>query len=513
MDTLEAKIWYLHFVQAMPREEDDTLLARAIDALSCVAGSEERVGRPFLLDGRGAPHPAFNAFFAGRRMRNRAASTNRKYAFALRVWLNFLELRGVSWDAATDDDLFDYKFWRRTDEANPRRVAGSTWRDDLSAISAFNDWTERLQGGAPTPVGTSANFVRGSTVGTRTWGPRLDFAGSRGRAGASRVRSADVKWFSPGAYRLWRDMGILGIAPDGKERTRWRPRAQTRDAAFVDGLYGTGLRIQEWSSVFVNELRQPDGDHNYVTLQLADACAKGGRGHPYWAKRDVLNSVSNYIETDRAASIRHAQTLGTYEQLPGLRIIREIRDDLLLTLALPERPSTTMKLNDLSPEQRATLFTRTGEGLVPLALWLNEDGLPRRKRSWYTAFERANKRVEKAGIDRLKCHPHVLRHSFALRWYAVGRLVWERRAPGLSAGQALDFREQFGDTWSLVQTMLGHSNVNTTKDTYLEPFRGLDVKLLLEHGVNELQAETLLDVLRSNPRVRLGDDMPFGGGR
>jgi integrase len=518
VDTLEARIWYLHFVQVMPRDEDDPLLARAIDALPSVAGKKERVGRPFLLDGRGAPHPAFNAFFASRRMRNRAASTNRKYAFALRVWLNFLELRGVSWDAATDDDLFDYKFWRRTDEANPRRVAGSTWRDDLAAISAFNDWTERLQG-APTPVGESANFVQGGTVATRTWGPRLDFAGSRGkagsrgRAGASRVRSADVKWFSPGAYRLWRDVGILGIAPDGKERTRWRPRSQTRDAAFVDGLYGTGLRIQEWSSVLVNELRQPDGDHNYVTLQLADACAKGGRGHPYWAKRDVLNSVSNYIETDRAASIRHAQTLGTYEQLADLRIIREIKDDSLLTVALPERPPTTLKLNDLSPEQRETLFTRTSEGLVPLALWLNEDGLPRRKRSWYTAFERANKRVEKAGIDRLKCHPHVLRHSFSLRWYAVGRLVWERRAPGLSPGQVHDFREQFGDTWSLVQTMLGHSNVNTTKDIYLEPFRALDVKLLLEHGVNELQAETLLDVLRSNPRVRLEDDMAFVGER
>lgn len=122
MDTLEAKIWYLHFVQVLPRDDDDPLLVRAIDALSSVAGNTERVGRPFLLDGRGAPHSAFNAFFASRRMRNRAASTNRKYAFALRVWLNFLELRGVSWDAATDDDLFDYKFWRRTDEANPRRV-------------------------------------------------------------------------------------------------------------------------------------------------------------------------------------------------------------------------------------------------------------------------------------------------------------------------------------------------------------------------------------------------------
>lgn len=61
--------------------------------------------------------------------------------------------------------------------------------------------------------------------------------------------------------------------------------------------------------------------------------------------------------------------------------------------------------------------------------------------------------------------------------------------------------------------MLGHSDVNTTKDVYLEPFRGLDVKLLLEHGVNVLQAETLLQVLRSDPRVRIDEVGPVGEGR
>ncbi|WP_133206697.1 MULTISPECIES: hypothetical protein [Arthrobacter] len=100
--------------------------------------------------------------------------------------MNFLELRRVYWDAATDDDLFDYKFWHRTDEANPKSVAGSTWRDDLSAISAFNASTERLQG-APTPVGTSASFVRGGTIAIRAWGLVWTLqvaAAGRGRLGS-----------------------------------------------------------------------------------------------------------------------------------------------------------------------------------------------------------------------------------------------------------------------------------------------------------------------------------------
>ncbi|WP_251420707.1 site-specific integrase [Pseudarthrobacter sp. NCCP-2145] len=501
------RTWHLHFVQALPQKAADALLVRALGPLSDGHGNAARVGRPFLLDGRGSPHAAVNAFFSSRRMRNRAASTNRKYAFALRVWMNFLELRQTAWDAAADDDLFDYKFWRRTDENNPRRVAGSTWRDDLSAISAFYGWAEGFQETALASLGTPDSLVRGPRD-RRTWGTRPEYSAKRGRAGASTVRSADVKWFSPGAFRRWRDVGILGMAPDGTERIRWRPRSLTRDAAFVDGLHGTGLRLQEWASVLVNELRHPSDENNYVTLRLADACAKGGHGRPYWAKREVLNSVWNYIETERASSIRRARASGVYERLSGMRIICEVREDALLTLSEPGRPSSLLVLNDLSPEERQSLFVRTAEGLEPLALWLNEDGLPRGKRSWYKCFNGANRRVARAGIDRLQCHPHVLRHSFALRWYAVGRLVWERRAPSLSPGQALDFREQFGDTWSLVQMMLGHSDVNTTRDIYLDPFRGLDVKLLLEHGVNELQAETLLHVLRPDPRVRLDEVRP-----
>ena len=49
-----------------------------------------------------------------------------------------------------------------------------------------------------------------------------------------------------------------------------------------------------------------------------------------------------------------------------------------------------------------------------------------------------------------------MRHSFALRWYSVGRLAYEQRFAHLNAEEQKDFREQFGDTWDLVATMLGH---------------------------------------------------------
>ncbi|MBC7304353.1 MAG: site-specific integrase, partial [Nocardia sp.] len=65
-----------------------------------------------------------------------------------------------------------------------------------------------------------------------------------------------------------------------------------------------------------------------------------------------------------------------------------------------------------------------------------------------------------------------------------------------------DFREQFGDTWHLVQTMLGHRSVETTKNVYLEPFRSLDVELLLAHAEGFPISKFMAEVFASHPRVR-----------
>ncbi len=57
----------------------------------------------------------------------------------------------------------------------------------------------------------------------------------------------------------------------------------------------------------------------------------------------------------------------------------------------------------------------------------------------------------------------MLRHSMALKWFAIGKLVHAAWLGHLPPDEASDFRAQFGDTWHLVQTMLGHRRVETTK--------------------------------------------------
>lgn len=492
--------WFLYFVPVSADLGDEFDLSERVGAPIDFPAS--KVGRPFFVNEIGKPHSVLNAYFSSGRMRHRSAGTNRKYAYSLRSWVSFLATQGKEWSDATDEDVLDYMFWRRTDEANPRPVSGSTWAGDAVAVAQFHEWALTHVNGPRLSVRTSAARP---APGNRVVRGSLDLR-------PATVRKSDVKWLSPAAVERWRDIGTHGLSPDGVERSRWRPRSQWRDAAFVDGLYGSGLRLQEWSSVLRLEIRAP-GAHRYVAHRVADACAKNRRGHAYWLRHAVLDSIAGYVETERNDAVRRAQLAGTYEAVEERWIIdaTEYRSDDAVTLRRATGEGTrTMRVNDMTPAFRRRVFIEGELGLEPAALWLNEDGRPRPQRAWYRTFSRANARVERAGVTRLRCHPHMLRHSFALKWYAVGRLIWERRAVSADEGYLRDFREQFGDTWMLVQTMLGHADVETTKNVYLEPFRALDVKALLEYGQDELNADVLLSVLQEDPRVRLSDTRAGG---
>ncbi|MGI8677638.1 MAG: site-specific integrase [Jatrophihabitans sp.] len=163
-----------------------------------------------------------------------------------------------------------------------------------------------------------------------------------------------------------------------------------------------------------------------------------------------------------------------------------------------------VSLDALGPQTRLLLLRRTPAGLEPAALWLNEDGLPRTAHGWHHTFTCANNRLRRQGFVGFAGAPHMLRHSFALRWYAVGRLLYEARFAHLTAEETRDFRAQFGNTWDLVQMLLGHRDQRTTKDVYLEPFRSLDMELLFLHAADTAVPEIMATLFEQDRRV-LGD--------
>lgn len=456
----------------------DELLVENRDLFALLAEDGRCVGRPFLIGPDGRADARVNGFFSAPRMRSKSPLTWAKYAQSLAMWLNFLHVLGRPWDAATVDDAEYFKEWRITETRNPSRVEPSTFAANMAALRSFYRWAAP-RFGVVDPVGAEGDF---DLV------PR----------GARRYR---VKWLDPGGYRRWRDLGLGGMSIDGRPNPTFRGRNEQRDCAFAEGLYGSGLRLGEWASVVLPELPGDDPGRGYSTCRLADACAKGGYGHVYWLPRQALVDVFSYVEGARARIVRAAQREGRYDAVDEKKIVlRSTGREVVLRNS--DGAQRTVSLNILNPAQRRELYRMTPKGPEPLAVWLNEDGQPRLAHGWEHTFQDANKRIAKLGLTDFTATPHMLRHSCALRWFAIGRLAYEKRFAHLTEDEAKDFRQQFGDTWDLVAAYLGHRNPETTKRIYLEPFRALDVEILLQHAQDSAVQTFLADYLADHPLVR-----------
>lgn len=486
--------WGLYFTRAATPAavQRDPLVDRALAVLGGRRGVARREGQPFLISPEGRSDQRLNGWFSSVEMRPLGALTWRKYATSLRVWLNFLEAIGVAWDRAPAESVEAFKVWWIQDPGNARRVAPGTVGTDLVAVKLFYAWAARTHA-VVSPVGMRRVFVRGAGVVEKV------------AAAPAARRERDVKWFDPEGYARYRDLGLLGLRADGSDDPGWRGRNPQQDAAFADGLYRTGLRLTEWACVLDVELPGDDPSRPYYTCRLADAVAKGGFGRRYWMPRTALTEVLSYIEGERAAAVARARATGRYERMDGARLLR-VLGRRRIEVCRADGRREAVSLDGLGARERRTLLRETGAGLEPVAVWLNEDGLPRAPHGWHHTFDTANLRLERMGLVGFAGAAHMLRHSFALRWFAVGRLIYGWRLAHLSEEETKDFREQFGSTWNLVQTLLGHRNPQVTMDVYLEPFRSLEVELLLAH-VEGVAASALLRELFAGERRVLGDPL------
>ncbi|TFC17148.1 tyrosine-type recombinase/integrase [Cryobacterium sp. MDB2-10] len=493
--TWDSDLWMVFFWGNLKSSEqpirDAVLDDVALDFDGWVTSRPRKQQQPFFIGPGGVADPRINAYFDSPRRRRLSAALNKNSAYALLVWLNFLVVTGNTntWDTADEADIEDFASWRRYDESNPRPVQGNTFQTDISQLLVFYRWVDHVFG-IDNPIVTSTRVFDGREVESADVSTHAN-------------RQANVKWLSPGAYERFRDVGVLGISREGVETFAWRSRCDERDLAYVEGLYRTGLRMQEWASILISELPKQADDRWFYTLALANGCAKGRYGHTFWIERAAVNHIRNYVENDRRSSIARAQGHGAYEKIKEKMIVTgSRRNGRTLLIRQADGRVTERAVDDLTPALRMRLFVEGDNGLEPAMLWLNENGLPRPKTAWFKTFTRINARLKRAGIDNVHCTQHMLRHSFALRWYTVGKLIRERRLAHLTADEARDFRAEFGSTWHLVQTMLGHRNTETTKHVYLEPFLALDVSLLLEHAADDTTVRQLLDAaLREHPFV------------
>ncbi|KAF5994539.1 integrase [Streptomyces sp. WAC00263] len=395
-----------------------------------------------------------------------------------RVFFTFLWQRGLNWDEATPEDLEDWEDWRRRAAANPQRIEGTTWAKELAALGLLYK------------VAYGHGFVRHNPVLTRTVftpdGGSVEVA----ELAPKDVVHADVKWLTPRAYRLWRNVGLGGLLPNGLEDEGWRGRLAGRDCAFADLTYSSGMRRREGGTILTCEIPEL-GQQNYYSGKVGQQVAKRA-GHTFYVSHAALQRVLGYRLSTRAEAVRLAQDRGSYDDVPGQRIIRKItrRGKVLWT----ERDSRLGEgtLDTLTAADRLRLYFRTENGLEPAMLWLTESGLPFSYKNWTKVFERASDRCQALGLG-VFATPHMLRHSMALRVLIALHNALDRRL-GLTPADRRHYEDVYGQVWSMVKDMLGHKNEQVTRDVYLEPVRGLQLDALLNDGANPVNADKLAEL-------------------
>lgn len=493
--------WTMHFYDFRRRWADVEHLVPGVgDVLGRARRNGALEGTPFFIDPWFRADPVVNAYWRAPKpgAMGLKSETVRRYAYSLKVWLDFLHAVGSTWDRAGRDELSMFKQWRLSAEDNPDVISPGSFHIDRAAIRRFYEWASRVSS-VPNPVRmrVTSRAVDGGVA-------REVLEGT-----PSAIRRTDVKWLTPEAFRLWRNIGLRGFTAEGLPAESWSGRTEDRDVAFAEGLFGTGLRMGEWSSQLTIEL-PASHQEGLFRGQLSAACAKGSVGRRFWMRRRVAQDVRLYVDDGgRPTAIRRAQAAGRYDHVEGRWLLLNNRPDGVVRVLDDHGLTRDIHLDAMTPELRMRLYREGEHGLEPVWLWLNHDGTARPKKAWYKTFDRANTRVERrlSGRSTLWCRPHMLRHSFALRWYCIATYVAWHRTDLLTKQEQRDFRNQLGDVWYLMATLLGHSSAVVTREVYLEPFKALEVEQLigLMDADDRLALERMVNtVALTNPQVLTG---------
>lgn len=430
-----------------------------------------QVGQPFLLSPSGHPDIDVLLYFNSVSFRRLSDQSKQSYAMDLKVYFNFLYSQGKDWRSASEDDFLNFEFWRRRDPKNPRKIGGAKFARELAAVSRFYKWQVEKGTLVRSPIRVKEVQRRDGIV-------ELSLALT-----PTNIRRENVKWFTPKAYRRWRDIGLGGYRPDGMRDTKWRGRNDGRNLAFADTLWSSGLRLTEAATLLTLELPPVNELGGYFSGRVGEAVAKGGAKRDFWISRHALERIDNYVTIDRRTAIERAKNANRYSSLPDIIIAEKINRRRELVFRCADGSSGTIPLDKIGPKMRSTIFYENDGAIEPASLWLTESGMPMSPSTWEAVFRTANSRCDALNIP-LYCYPHMLRHSFALKMLVTLIYAFDQRL-GISPEERREFRMLFGDPWVLVQTMLGHRSPVTTREIYLEPVTGLQVDLFINDYIDE----------------------------
>jgi site-specific recombinase XerD len=386
----------------------------------------------------------------------RSPHSLRAYGYDVMIWVRFLEdARGKSVWGAERADVAAFHRARRREDADSR-ISAASWNRAVATLDKLYRWA-REQGLAGSSPFTHRDIWR------RTQGARRVRMVDRNDAYERVAKRSDVRFISLDDYRIFRDVGLRGLSPNGAERAGARDRNGIRNALFAELLVTTGIRLEEASFLMTFEVEALSRSRSrQAWLTLPVALTKGDRGRSVLVPRRVAQQINAYIEVERTAAIGKYQTRQGWEAIEQPIYIYEPTAGATSVHLASGRQIAT---DALTPDERSRIVICRADGSPsrPAVLWLTEVGQPVQPNSWEVTFSRASRRCTDAGFP-LRVNPHQLRHSFAVHMLAllVQRRIKQASDPS-GASTAMDgYRRLIGDPLQQVQRLLGHASLATT---------------------------------------------------
>lgn len=417
-------------------------------------------GMPFILGDDGEYDPHLNRFFREcPTMGARSPNTIRAYARDILTFLRFLHERRNGkdiWKADRQDLIAFHRARRLTDHSG--RISAASWNRSITAFAKFYGWAR------------DEGFVTTTPFGDRDWvktsatprGPARRPRNSYREAGA---RQHDMRYVGLDHFFSFRDIGLRGRQPDGRDTPDWRGRQSERDALFAELLVCTGLRLQEATSLLLADLPRHDdpalGADRSCPVRLPAAICKGGKAREIRVPRRLLRRIDEYIEIERSLIVARWREHRRWERIREPIMVQGWSRGFAI---VSDRNGRSRRRRDgLLPSERRRLLVVDDAGLPlePAALWLTDDGRPMRPPSWEAVFARAEARCRHNGLD-IHLTPHMLRHVFAVHMLSLlirAQLGWIGPDPDQKSAA---YRRVIGDPLQKLQRLLGHASIAST---------------------------------------------------
>jgi integrase len=187
----------------------------------------------------------------------------------------------------------------------------------------------------------------------------------------------------------------------------------------------------------------------------------------------VLSELDAFARWDRAEVVEQARAARRYERWRRPWLV----DNPAKPIARRVGGSERVKVEHLDQAERRLLLLDGPDGLEPGAFWLGESGQPLTVSAWKEMFSTANQRCAAAGVD-LRCHAHMLRHTFAVVTLEQLQRGHIAALAELEPAQREHYTRIFGDPLDWVRRRLGHRSVTTTQ-IYLHTLAELEMETRL----------------------------------